>query len=70
MLMVLYHLLGGQSVRSIEMATIKWINESQQQRGVYWVNDIMMLLGIYAKTRGITGQDKLISRYNFMCIEY
>ena len=69
-LMVLYHLLEEQSVRSIEMATIRWINGSQQQRGVYWVNDIMMLLGIYAKTRGMTDQNKLISRYDFMCIEY
>ena len=70
MLMVLCHLLGGQPARSTEMATMRWINGSQQQRGVYWVNDTMMLLGIYAKTRGMTGQDKLISRYNSTCTEY
>jgi hypothetical protein len=63
-LMVLSHLLGGQPARSTEMATMRWINGSQQQRGVYWVNNTMMLLGIYAKTRGMTGQDKLIPRYN------
>ena len=58
MLMVLCHLLEGQHARSTEIATMKWINEFQQQRGVYWVNDTMMLLDIYAKTRGMTGQDK------------
>ena len=68
MLMVLCHLLGGQPARSTEMATIRWINESQEQRGVYWANGTMMLLGIYAKTRGMTDQDKLIPRYNSICI--
>ena len=68
MLMVLCHLLGGQPARSTEMATIRWINGSQEQRGVYWANGTMMLLGIYAKTRGMTGQDKLIPRYNSICI--
>jgi hypothetical protein len=68
MLMVLCHLLGGQPARSTEMATMRWINGSQQQRGLYWVNDTMMLLGIYAKTRGMTDQDKLIPRYNSICI--
>src|SRR5579859_247240 len=68
MLMVLCHLLGGQPARSTEMTTMRWINGSQEQRGLYWVNDTMMLLGIYAKTRGMTDQDKLIPRYNSICI--
>ena len=68
MLMILCHLLEGQPARSTEMATMRWINGSQQQRGLYWVNDTMMLLGIYAKTRGMTDQDKLIPRYNSICI--
>jgi hypothetical protein len=63
MVAVLVHLLGGQPARGTEMATWRWINSVHEQRGVYWMNGTIMLLGIYSKTRGMTSKNKLIPRY-------
>lgn len=38
MFAVLCHLLGGQPARGTEMATLRWRNSVDEQRGVYWVN--------------------------------
>jgi hypothetical protein len=62
MIVVLSHLLGGQPARSTELATLRWRNAVDEQRGVYWTNDTMMLLAMYTKTRSITGRNKLIPR--------
>ena len=59
---VLVHLLSGQPARSTEMATLRWVNSVYEQRGVYWMNGTIMLLGIYSKTRGMTSKNKLIPR--------
>lgn len=66
MLMVLSHLLGGQPARSTEMATLRWRNAIEIQRGVYWSNGTVMLLGIYSKLRGMTNRDRMIPRYNLL----
>ena len=63
MVAVLVHLLSGQPARGTEMATLRWINSLHEQRGVYWMNGTIMLLGIYSKTRGMTSKNKIIPRY-------
>ena len=60
MLAVLCHLLGGQPARASELATLRWRNSVDEQRGVYWVNGTVMLLAMYTKTRSITHKNKLI----------
>jgi hypothetical protein len=62
MLVVLCHLLGGQPARGSELATLRWRNSVDEQRGVYWVNGTVMLLAMYTKTRSITRRNKLIPR--------
>jgi hypothetical protein len=62
MLAVLCHLLGGQPARASELATLRWRNSVDEQRGVYWVNGTVMLLAMYTKTRSITRKNKLIPR--------
>jgi hypothetical protein len=62
MLVVLCHLLGGQPARGAEMATLRWRNSVHEQRGFYWANGSGMLLGIYSKTRSMTGRNSLIPR--------
>jgi hypothetical protein len=62
MLVVLCHLLGGQPARGAEMATLRWKNSVHEQRGFYWANRSAMLLGIYSKTRSMTGRNSLIPR--------
>ena len=62
MVSVLVHLLSGQPARSTEMATLRWVNSVYEQRGVYWMNGTIILLGIYSKTRGMTSKNKLIPR--------
>ena len=62
MLAVLCHLLGGQPARATEMATLRWRNSVEEQRGTYWVNGTMMLLARYSKTRSIIGRDRPIPR--------
>ena len=57
------HLLGGQPSRSTEMATIRWKNSFDEQRGVYWAKATAMLLGQYSKTRSQYSQNRLIPRY-------
>jgi len=62
MLAVLCHLPGGQPARGAEMATLRWRNNIHEQRGVYWANGSVMLLGIYSKTRSMTRRNSLIPR--------
>jgi len=62
MLVVLCHLLGGQPARGAEMATLRCKNSVHEQRGVYWAHGSAMLLGIYSKTRSMTGRNSLIPR--------
>ena len=62
LLAVLCHLLGGQPARGSELATLRWRNSVDEQRGVYWVNGTIMLLAMYSKTRSITRKNKLIPR--------
>jgi hypothetical protein len=62
-LAVLCHLLGGQPARGTELATLRWRNGTDDQRGVYWVNSTIMMLAMYTKTRSVTGRNKLIPRY-------
>ena len=62
MLAVLCHLLGGQPARATEVATLRWRNSGEEQRGTYWVNGTMMLLARYSKTRAIIGRDRPIPR--------
>jgi len=59
---VLCHLLGGQPARGMEMAMLRWRNSVNEKRGVYWVNECMMLLARYSKTRSITGKNWPIPR--------
>lgn len=66
MLMILCHILGGQPARGTELATLRWKNGIHQQRGIYWSNGTIMLLGIYSKLRGITDRDKTIPRYLYV----
>ena len=63
MLVVLCHLLGGQPARATELATLRWRNGVDEQRGVYWANSTIMMLAMYTKTRSITGRNRLIPRY-------
>jgi hypothetical protein len=62
-LIVLCHVLGGQPARGTELATLRWRNAIDEQRGVYWANGTIMLLVMYSKTRSITGRNKLIPRF-------
>jgi hypothetical protein len=62
MLAVLCHILGGQPARGTELATLRWRNGVDEQRGVYWVNGTIMLLAMYSKMRSITRKNKLIPR--------
>jgi hypothetical protein len=62
MLAVLCHLLGGQPARGTELATLRWRNSVDEQRGVYWANETIMLLAMYSKTRSITRHNRLIPR--------
>lgn len=62
MLMVLCHLLGGQPARGSELATLRWRNSVEEQRGVYWVNGTIMLLAMYSKMRSKTRRNRLIPR--------
>ena len=62
MLAVLCHILGGQPGRGSELATLRWRNSVDEQRGVYWVNGTVMLLAMYSKMRSITRKNKLIPR--------
>ena len=62
MLVILCHLLGGQPARASEMATLRWRNSVHEQRGMYWANGSAILLGIYSKTRSMTGRNCLIPR--------
>jgi len=61
-LVVLCHLLGGQPARGSELATLRWRNSVEEQRGVYWVNGTVMLLAMYSKMRSITRRNRLIPR--------
>jgi len=56
------HFLGGQADRSTEAVTLRICNTADEQRGVLWDNDMIMLLGQYAKTRSITGLSRPIPR--------
>lgn len=62
MVVILCHLLGGQPARASEMVTMRWRNSVHEVRGVYWANLSIMLLGIYSKTRSMTGRNCLIPR--------
>ena len=62
-LVIACHLLGGQPARSTELATLRWKNSADEQRGVYWPNESIVLLGQYSKTRSQSSQDRLIPRY-------
>ena len=62
MMMPLCHMLGGQPGRATEISTIRWCNSSEEQRGVYWLNDTMMLLSIYSKNRSRMSKNKVIPR--------
>ena len=64
-LSVLCHLVGGQPARSVEMATLRVRNSIHEQRGVYWANGRIMLVGLYSKTRGITSKNRVIPRSIF-----
>jgi hypothetical protein len=55
-LAVLCHLLGGQPARGTELATLRWRNGTDEQRGVYWVNSTIMMLAMY--TIYIIGEGK------------
>ena len=57
------HLLGGQPARGTELATLRWTNSADEQRGVYWHNGTILLLGQYSKTRSHSSQNRLIPRY-------
>jgi hypothetical protein len=59
---VLCHILGGQPARGTEMATLRWRNSVDEQRGVYWAYGTIMLLAIYSKMRSKTRRNKLIPR--------
>jgi hypothetical protein len=59
---VLCHVLGGQPARGTEFTTLRWRNSVDEDRGVYWVNQTIMLLATYSKTRSITRRNKLIPR--------
>ena len=59
---MLCHILGGQSVRGTELATLRWRNSVDEQRGVYWVNGMIMLFAMYSKMRSKTRRNKLIPR--------
>jgi len=63
-LAVLCHLLGGQPARATEIVTIRWKNTTEEQRGVLWANETLMMLGRYSKTRSMTSKDRLIPRYH------
>ena len=62
-LVIACHLLGGQPARSTELATLRWKNSADKQRGVYWSNGSIVLIGQYSKTRSKSSQDRLIPRY-------
>ena len=64
MLVVLCHLLEGQPIREAEMTTLRCKNSVHEQKEVYWANRSVMLLGIYSKTRSMTGRNSLISRWD------
>ena len=59
---MLCHILGGQPARGTELATLRWRNSVDEQRGVYWVNGTIMLLAMYSKMRSKTRRNKLIPR--------
>jgi len=59
---VLCHILGGQPGRGTELATLRWRNSVDEQRGVYWANGTIMLLAMYSKMRSKTRRNKLIPR--------
>ena len=63
MMMPLCHLLGGQPGRATEISTIRWCNSIEEQRGVYWLNDTIMLLSIYSKNRSRMSKNRVIPRY-------
>jgi hypothetical protein len=69
MLAVLCHILGGQPARGSELATLRWRNSVDEQRGVYWVNGTIMLLAMYSKMRSITRQNKLIPRLDLQGVK-
>ena len=62
MMMVLTHILGGQPGRSTEISTIRWCNSAEEQRGVYWLNDTVMLLSIYSKNRSRMSKNRIVPR--------
>jgi len=58
------HLEGGQPSRGREFVTIRWKNGSDEQRGVFWADGTVFLLGRYSKVRSQVSHDRLIPRYS------
>jgi hypothetical protein len=63
MLATLMHIGGGQPARAEELATVRIRNTSLAHRGVYYINDTIMLYTKYHKSRSAMGSDKAIARF-------
>ena len=62
-LCVIMHLSYGQPARGTELEIIRILNGPDGDRGLYWIDPLVMVLGTYSKTRQISGRDRLIPRF-------
>ena len=62
-LCVIVHLSYGQPARGTELEIIRILNGPDGERGLYWIDPLVMVLGTYSKTRQISGRDRLVPRF-------
>jgi hypothetical protein len=63
------YLLSGQPSRGTEMATLRWKNSVDEQRGLYWAQGTVLLLGQYSKLRSMSSQNRLIPRLDWRMMQ-
>ena len=57
------HLSYEQPARGTELEIVRILNGRDGERGLYWIDSLVTVLGTYSKTRQISGRDRLVSRF-------
>jgi len=63
LLCIIVHLSYGQPARGTELEIIRILNTPDGERGLYWIDALVMVLGIYSKTQKISGRNRLVPRF-------
>ena len=61
-LFALFHYGAGQPARGTELATLSWVNTTDQMRSIFWFHGLVNIIFTYNKTQGNAGRSRVISR--------